>query len=85
MTMIKGNQQGSGGNAMDNVDLSHAKTLECEKCKCIGFQQTMILKKLSALISPNGQESIIPVSAFGCQSCGHVNKEFRDAEIKQSQ
>ena len=69
---------------LSSVDLKTAKTLECEKCKCVGFQQTLILKKLSALISPNGQESIIPVQAFGCQSCGHVNKEFRDAEIKQA-
>ena len=72
------------GNPLDNIDLTHAKTLECEKCQCKGFRQTMMLKKLSALISPNGQESIVPVAAFACESCGHVNKEFADAELKQS-
>lgn len=84
MTMIKGNQGPSGGNPMDNVDLTHAKTLECEECGCKGFTQTMMLKKLSALISPNGQEAIIPVAAFACQACGHINKEFQEAEIKQA-
>ena len=82
MTMIKGNQ--GGAPTLDNVDLSHAKTLECEKCQCKGFKQTLMLKKLSALLSPTGQESIIPVAAFACESCGHINKEFQEADIKQA-
>ena len=76
MAMIKG-QDG----ALNNVDLTHATTLECEECKCKGFKQTMMLKKLSPLVSPNGQEAIIPVAAFCCEQCGHINKEFQEAEI----
>jgi hypothetical protein len=83
--MIKNINGGpGGGNPLDNVDLTHAQTMECEKCQCKGFQQTMMLKKLSALISPTGQEAIIPVAAFACQSCGHINKEFQESEIKQA-
>ena len=63
---------------------SHAKTLECEKCQCVGFKQTMMLKKLSALVSPTGQEAIVPVGVFACDHCGHVNKEFREAEIQKA-
>ena len=44
----------------------------------------MMLKKLSPLISPNGQEAIIPVGVFACESCGHVNKEFEEADIRQT-
>ena len=73
-----------GGNPLDNVDLTHATTLECEKCKCVGFKQTMMLKKLSALVSPTGQEAIVPVGVFACDHCGHVNKEFRDADIQRA-
>ena len=79
MAMIKG-QDG----ALNNVDLTHATTLECEECKCKGFKQTMMLKKLSALVSPTGQEAIIPVAAFACEVCGHINKEFQEADIKQA-
>ena len=82
MTMIKGNE--GGVPTLDNIDLTHATTLECEKCEGIGFKQTMMLKKLSPLVSPNGQEAIIPVGVFACESCGHVNKEFQDADIKQA-
>ena len=77
MTMVKGND----GVSLDNIDLTHAQTLECEKCQCKGFKQTLMLKKLSALVSPNGQESIIPVAVFACESCGHVNEEFEKADI----
>ena len=75
-----GGQQG-GGNPLDNVDLTHAKTIECEKCQCQSFKQSMMLKKLSALVSPNGQEAIVPVMVFACEKCGHVNEEFANAEI----
>ena len=87
MTTIKGDFGGPGGQgppSLDNVDLTHAKTLECEKCWCIGFKQTMKLKKHSPLLSPTGQEAIIPVGVFACDHCGHVNKEFAEADIKQA-
>ena len=69
---------------LSNVDLTHAKTLECEKCGCKGFKQTMMLKKLSPLVSPTGQEALIPVAAFACEACSHINKEFEEADIKQA-
>ena len=80
MTMIKGNE--GGIPSLDNVDLTHAKDIICEKCGNKGFRQSMMLKKLSPLVSPNGQEAIIPVMAFACDSCGHINKEFQEAELK---
>tara|TARA_Y100000034_G_C6852795_1_gene387084 strand:- start:872 stop:1111 length:240 start_codon:yes stop_codon:yes gene_type:complete len=76
MAMIKGQDGG-----LNNVDLTHATTLECEECKCKGFKQTLMLKKLSSLVSPTGQEAIVPVAAFCCEQCGHVNKEFEESEI----
>jgi uncharacterized Zn finger protein len=87
MTVIKGNMGGGNGGGpmtLDDVDLTHAKTLECEKCGCKGFKQTMMLKKLSALVSPTGQEAIIPVGVFACEHCGHINKEFAEAEVKRA-
>ena len=88
MTMIKGNfgdggGPGGGAPSLDNVDLTHATTLQCEECGCKGFKQTLMLKKLSALLSPTGQEALVPVAAFACEACGHINKEFEEADIKQ--
>ena len=36
------------------------------------------MRKMSALVAPNGQETIIPMAVFACEKCGHVNKEFAD-------
>ena len=84
MAVVKGNFGGDGGPpTLDNVDLTHAKDITCEKCEGMGFRQAMMLKKLSPLMSPNGQEAIIPVGVFACESCGNINKEFEEAEIKQ--
>jgi len=86
MTTIKGNfgDGGGGPTSLDSIDLTHATTLECEECGCKGFKQTLMLKRLSALVSPNGQESMVPVAIFACESCNHINKEFLEADIRQS-
>ena len=85
--VIKGNfgddNNQAPSNSLDSVDLTHAKTLECEKCQCKGFKQSLMIKKLSALISPTGKESMVPVAVFACEHCGHINKEFETAQIKQ--
>ena len=58
------------------LDMSKAKTMDCDECKNKTFKQTLMLSKMSALVSPNGQESIIPAAVFACEACNHVNKEF---------
>ena len=65
------------------IDMSKSTSINCDKCENPTFKQTMMLKKLSSLMSPTGQEAIIPVAAFACEACGHINKEFEEAEIKQ--
>ena len=61
---------------MQDMDLSKATEIKCEVCLNSTFKQTMMLKRLSAIISPNGQETIIPVMVFACEKCDHVNLEF---------
>ena len=60
------------------VDLSKASTMKCEKCQNPTFKQTLMLHKLSALVSPNGQETIVPAAVFACEKCGHVNSDFTE-------
>ena len=54
------------------VDLSQAETLQCEKCTNYLFITSFVLKKISALMSPNGQEGIVPIQVYSCGNCGHV-------------
>lgn len=59
-----------------SVDFSQASDVVCEECGHGHFTVVHLLKSFSALISPTGQEAIVPVQVFACTKCGHVNKEF---------
>ena len=62
------------------VDLSQTTAEVCEKCENDTFVQVFKMRKLSALLSPAGKESMIPIQAFACAKCGHVNKGFLPKE-----
>ena len=66
-----------------NVDLSKAIQMKCDKCENPTFKQTLMLHKMSALVSPNGQETIVPAAVFACEKCNHVNQEFTKMELSQ--
>ena len=68
-------------NLQQSIDMSKATSIICEKCENTTFKQTLIISKLSALLSPNGQETIIPSAVFACEKCGHVNEEFTKMEL----
>ena len=58
-------------------DLSLAQDIVCENCGNLTFQEVLLMKKVSALVSPNGKEGIVPIPTFSCVACGYVNKMFR--------
>ena len=60
------------------LDLSKADTLQCEKCDNYLFITSFVIKRISAIMSPNGQEAIVPVQVFSCGSCGKVPKIFSE-------
>jgi len=63
-------------SAQVQVDLRKAETIKCSDCNNYLFITSFILKKLSALVSPNGQESLIPVQVYSCGNCGKVADGF---------
>ena len=54
------------------VDLGQAETIKCKSCGNYLFIQSFVLKKLSALVSPTGNEEMIPIQVFSCGNCGEV-------------
>ena len=64
--------------ANTKVDLSKAETVKCESCGNYSFIQSYFIKKISAIMSPNGQEAVVPVQVFSCGSCGKVPKIFSE-------
>ena len=54
------------------VDLGQADTIKCKSCGNYLLIQSFVLKKLSPLVSPTGQEEMIPIQVFSCGNCGAV-------------
>tara|TARA_Y100001937_G_C6957486_1_gene257427 strand:- start:126 stop:413 length:288 start_codon:yes stop_codon:yes gene_type:complete len=73
------------------VDLKEAETIKCNDCDNYLWIQSFILKRLSALVSPNGQEALIPVQVYSCGNCGKVaegmleGSGIQDGNGKQSE
>ena len=63
-----------------NVDFSQTTAEVCEKCENDTFQQVYRMRKLSALLSPAGKETMIPIQVFACAKCNHINKGFLPKE-----
>ena len=60
------------------VDLKQADTIKCSDCDNYLFITSFVLKKLSAIVSPNGQEALIPVQVYSCGNCGAVAEGMLD-------
>ena len=66
------------GQMQEQIDISKTSAIKCDACENQTFKQSLLLRKLSALVSPNGQETLVPVQVFACEKCGNVNSEFTD-------
>ena len=58
------------------VDLREADTIKCDDCGNYLFITSHILKRLSAIVSPTGEEALIPVQVYSCGDCGKVPKKL---------
>ena len=72
---------------MAKVDIKNTTPVECEKCHCPTFfmEQTVLLRSVSAILSPSGKAGLLPVPvAFSCAACGHVNEQFLPPELRKN-
>ena len=72
--MISQDMQGSM-----NLDMSKTTAYKCEECEHDVFNTRYKMRKLSALVSPNGQVSVVPIQIFYCVKC---NSRFDIEDIK---
>ena len=71
--------------AQVKVDLKEAQTIRCKSCDDYLWIQAFVLKKISALVSPSGQEGLVPVQVFSCGNCGQVAEGFLDENVLDEQ
>lgn len=56
--------------------MSKAKDVACDNCGNFTFVEVCLIKFLSKIVSPNGEEGHLPVPTFACNACGYVNETF---------
>ncbi len=71
-------------NSEQGIDITKTSPTRCEACGKEAFQQSFILRKISALLSPTGKDGFVPVQVFSCVACGHVNNDFLPKELRRS-
>ncbi len=69
-------QPGQQPQAQVQVDLTKADTIKCDDCGNYLFIQSNVIKRISPIMSPTGQEAIVPVQVYSCGNCGKVPKMF---------
>ena len=62
--------------AQPQLDFEQATDVTCDECGNTRFVVRYLLKRFSPLVSPTGDELIVPMQAFTCTKCGHINNEF---------
>ena len=65
-----------------NVDISQTTPVLCEECKGGYFEQALVIRRVSAILTGQGKPGFIPIPIFKCSECGHVNNEFIPKEVQ---
>lgn len=61
-----------------NLNPNDLENVKCDNCDSEQFISAYYIKKISALVSPNGREAFVPLQTFACSLCGHVNERFKN-------
>jgi DNA-directed RNA polymerase subunit RPC12/RpoP len=63
-------------NPQVQINPQDLEDVVCDKCGGQMFAPVMLFKKISAVLSPNGQKALFPLEVYKCDGCGHINDEF---------
>lgn len=59
-------------NQQLNIDIEKAEDVGCKECGNLYFSPVLMIKRLSALLSPTGKELKFPVHALQCIKCQEI-------------
>ena len=65
-----------------NVDISQTTAVICEECGGGYFEQALVNRRVSAILTGQGKPGFMPIPVFRCADCGHVNKDFVPKEVQ---
>ena len=54
------------------LNIKDTESLKCAACGNYTFIKSYFIRRVSPLMSPTGQEAMIPIEVFACGNCGKV-------------
>ena len=54
------------------LTIEDTESLKCDACGNYTFIKSYFIRRVSPLMSPTGQEAMIPIEVFACGNCGKV-------------
>jgi hypothetical protein len=58
------------------LHIEDTESLTCDDCGNYSFIKSYFIRRVSALMSPSGQEALIPLEVFSCVNCGKVPEKM---------
>lgn len=65
-----------------NITIDKTTEVVCEKCGCNVFTEVLMLRKASKFITGTAQDALMPIPAFACAKCKHINEDMLPEELK---
>jgi len=66
------------------INLRDCPTIKCESCGSIYFREVIYLKKVSKIMTGDGEDTTVPFPIYKCDDCGHINDGFNPFEEQKT-
>lgn len=64
------------------IDIKLTGEVKCEICGCGAFQDAIILRSVSAILSGTGKAGFMPIQILVCSENGHINQQLLPKELQ---
>jgi uncharacterized Zn finger protein len=68
-----------------NITLDKTSSVVCDECGGETFQEVVLLRKASRFVTGTAQDALIPIPAFACVKCGHVNEDLLPPQLRKNE
>ena len=58
------------------INIEDTESLICDECGNASFIQCFFIRRISPIVSPTGQEAMVPIQVYSCGNCGKVPEKL---------
>lgn len=67
---------------MPDIDITNTTGIKCPHCGCEVFDQGLLLRMVSSVLTGTGQPGLVPITTFVCTNCHKPLLDFLPEELK---